>query len=619
MDQKRLLLALILSAVILFGWSYLFPPPANEQQNANDSQPAVSATATPTQPAQPAQAAAPSLAANPATPDTTPQRLLIVSTPLYKIELDSRGAIPRSWVIKQIREKNGEVKPLRSASSTKDNPKALELISQEGLSRGLAPLMILTGRQDLDAVIASRNFAVGGIEGETSNPALDLKQGEQKSVEFKLAEPASGLEVLKKLTFDADHYVVRLETKVLQGGQPVPGAKIAVGPNIADQGVKYYDFYSIAPEGIAAVGDEVEHLTASSIDEDKKSPHLQRFDAPVRWAAVGDTYFAMTLILPNPAPGLEYRTQKYEHQADGHKEDRYLITGFVPVPADGAPIQIFTGPKDHDQLEVTSEFINKNLPGQQVDLGKLINYGWTQRITKPLSTPILAAIKQLNRLTGSYGLAIILFTIIIYTLFFPLKWRSSKSMKKAQKLAPKMKELQEKIKGMKQNDPRLKELQMEQLRLMKEGNPLGGCLPLLIQMPFLIALYVAITISIDFRQSSFLWIQDLSAGDPTKLLPILMAASMLVLQLITPAPSADPLQRKMMAVIMPTMMLYILWSAPAGLLVYWLVGNLVGFGQQVLINRMLKSKDDEEQPPQEKDRAGTRPKKKFNDASPTQA
>jgi YidC/Oxa1 family membrane protein insertase len=164
-----------------------------------------------------------------------------------------------------------------------------------------------------------------------------------------------------------------------------------------------------------------------------------------------------------------------------------------------------------------------------------------------------------------------------------------------------------------------KELQMEQLRLMKEGNPLGGCLPLLIQMPFLIALYVAITISIDFRQSSFLWIQDLSAGDPTKMLPILMAGSMLVLQLITPAPSADPLQRKMMAVIMPVMMLYILWSAPAGLLVYWLVGNLVGFSQQVLINRMLKSKDDEAQPPQEKDRAGTRSKKKLSDASPTQA
>src|SRR5207245_4244546 len=113
-------------------------------------------------------------------------------------------------------------------------------------------------------------------------------------------------------------------------------------------------------------------------------------------------------------------------------------------------------------------------------------------------------IKWLSLMNESYGVAIILFTIVIYSLFFPLKWRYSKSMKKAQKLAPRMKDLQEKIKGMKQNDPRMKELQVEQLRLMKEGNPLGGCLPLLIQMPFLIALYVAITISIDFRQSSFL-------------------------------------------------------------------------------------------------------------------
>jgi YidC/Oxa1 family membrane protein insertase len=181
-------------------------------------------------------------------------------------------------------------------------------------------------------------------------------------------------------------------------------------------------------------------------------------------------------------------------------------------------------------------------------------------------------------------------------------------MKKAQKLAPRMKEVQEKIKGLKQNDPRLKELQMEQLRLMKEGNPLGGCLPLLIQMPFLFALYSAITISIDFRQATFLWMPDLSAADPIHLLPFLMAGSMIVLQWITPAPSADPLQRKMMAIVLPAMMLYMLWSAPAGLLVYWFVGNIVGFSQQLLINRLVKSKDDEEPP--EKNKAETRPKKK---------
>jgi YidC/Oxa1 family membrane protein insertase len=136
---------------------------------------------------------------------------------------------------------------------------------------------------------------------------------------------------------------------------------------------------------------------------------------------------------------------------------------------------------------------------------------------------------------------------------------------------------------------------MEQLRLMKEGNPLGGCLPMLIQMPFLFALYRAITISLDFRQASFLWLPDLSSGDPYHILEILMAGTMIVLQLITPAPSADPMQRRMMAIGMPVIMLYVLWGAPSGLVVYWLVGNIVGFSQQFMINRWTKS-DDEEPP-----------------------
>jgi YidC/Oxa1 family membrane protein insertase len=153
---------------------------------------------------------------------------------------------------------------------------------------------------------------------------------------------------------------------------------------------------------------------------------------------------------------------------------------------------------------------------------------------------------------------------------------------------------------------------MEQLRLMKEGNPLGGCLPLLIQMPFFFALFRAITISLDFRQASFLWMPDLSATDPLHLLPVMMAASMLVVQLVTPAPSADPLQRKMMAVVIPAVMLYALWSAPAGLLVYWFVGNLVLFAQQMLINRLTKSEDDA--PPPETTKSGFSSNKKLSTA-----
>src|SRR6185436_2770082 len=315
--------------------------------------------------------------------------------------------------------------------------------------------------------------------------------------------------------------------------------------------------------------------------------------------------------------GLEYRTVAYEYKpSNGSPEKRFLTTALVPVPTDGSRIVIYAGPKDHDLLTAASKDIGGLVQRQQaIDLEGMIDYGFLGWLSRPLAVPILRAITYLNKVSGSYGVAIILFTIVIYSLFFPLKWRSSKAMKKAQKLAPKMKELQEKMKGMKQTDPRMKDLQMEQLRLMKEGNPLGGCLPLLIQMPFLFALYRAITISLDFRQASFLWIPDLSAAEPylIHILPILMTGTMVVLQLVTPAPSQDPLQRKMMAIGMPLFMLYILWSAPSGLLLYWLVGNIVGFSQQLIINRLTKEKE-EEPPPDEKGVKKKNPAKKLKPA-----
>jgi YidC/Oxa1 family membrane protein insertase len=621
MEQKRLLLALVLSAVILIGWSYLFPPPTPPKNNANNSNAQQQSAQTPTP-----ETVAPTEAATNAQPDLSttvlddaPQRTLTVSTPLYEVRLDSRGAVATSWIIKTYRDpETKRERKLYSIASTKEREQQLQLIPQEeNLPEALRgkprtqPLQLTSGQPVLDLLLGSRNYRTGDIAGE-GDSLLELKPGEERRVELKMADPATGLDVTKTLTFKADSYNVVLETRVSQNGQPLPNVKMAVGPNIGDQGTPYYTFYQVAPEAVAVGGENTTRLTASEIAGNKENAEVngekvQRVGGQVDWASVGDTYFAMALILPRPSEGLEYRTQKYEHVVDGNKEERHLITAYVPVPTDGASTPLFVGPKDHYLLNSISAELSAAPGGRALDLEELINYGWFSSISRPLARPILWSIKHLNQLTGSYGVAIILFTIIIYTLFFPLKWRSSKSMKKAQKLAPRMKELQEKIKGMKQNDPRLKELQMEQLRLMKEGNPLGGCLPLLIQMPFLFALYCAITISIDFRAASFLWMPDLSASDPIHLLPFLMAGSMVVLQLITPAPSADPLQRKMMAVVLPVMMLYMLWSAPSGLLVYWLVGNIVGFSQQMLINRLVKSEDDEEPP--EKNRAETRPTK----------
>ncbi|MFN3330456.1 MAG: membrane protein insertase YidC, partial [Pyrinomonadaceae bacterium] len=142
------------------------------------------------------------------------------------------------------------------------------------------------------------------------------------------------------------------------------------------------------------------------------------------------------------------------------------------------------------------------------------------------------------------------------------------------------------------DDPRMRQLQLEQLKLMKGAVPLGGCLPLLLQIPLFIALYVAVTVSLDFRQAHFLWLPDLSAADPLHALEFLFAGSMLISMLFTPtAPAMTPeqaMQQKMMTYLMPLMMLWLLWGAPSGLLLYWFFGNIVSFGQQLVINQMLK-------------------------------
>lgn len=584
MQQKRLLLALLISIAILFLWNQFFVKPP---QQPNVIEPAPTATQSPSNSnvaATPAPSATP---ANVVTvqPESKPPRTVWVKTPLYEAKFDSRGAEVVSWIIKRNKDSGREI---HSVAGTKNNPVPLELVSPEGLKRQPreAPLQVTTGDAALDATLTGTGYAVEGVDSPEGDLELNVAANEKKTIAFSIRDAASGLDVTKKIVFDADNYTIDLELTIKRGDQVVP-ARMRVGPSIGDQGIKYYTFYSVAPEGIVALGDNVERHTAAGINENKSSPDRLALGGGIDWAAVGDTYFAMVAIPSKRVEGLELRTVQYDHQVNGTPEKRYLVEASVPVPTDGSKTVVYVGPKDHFILTEDSQHISSAV-GRPIDLEGLIDYGWFTWLSRPIAVPILKAIRWLHRLTNSYGVAIIIFTIVIYSLFFPLKWRSSKAMKKAQKLAPRMKDLQDKIKGMKQTDPKLKELQMEQLRLMKEGNPLGGCLPLLIQMPFLFALYRAITISLDFRQATFLWLPDLSAGDPIHILEFLMAGTMIVLQLITPAPSADPMQRKMMAIGMPLFMLYVLWGAPSGLLVYWLVGNIVGFSQQFLINYLTK-------------------------------
>jgi YidC/Oxa1 family membrane protein insertase len=645
-QQQRFMLALAASAAVLLLWYYIFPPPKPPQPNLNanqqtaqgspqssqspGAQPTAQATASATATPNPAQASA---SPTPA-PDNVPPRKIRVVTPLYDATFDTRGAIVTSWIIKKNRNTGREI---HAATSTRTNPKPLEMIpaTPEGVDANqlMHTLQIVTGDAATDAALAGRNAKVSGTKNESGDETINVDSGSQQ-VDFLIHDDATGLDAKKSITFFADRYTADINLTLTRYGQAQPDPKLVIGPSIGDQGIDKYTFYLYAPEGISVVNSEAKRVHAAEVHSERRSSGTINWaleglglksvvtkpadrdpiDGQMQWGGVGDTYFGMIAVPPRPTTGLEYRTLRYEHKANGKPEERFLITGLVPIPADGSKTELYVGAKDHQLLAEASAQIKQN-GGPQVDLGEAINYGFLASMRRFLAVPILIAINAMQRMTGSYGVAIILFTILIYSLFFPLKWQSSRKMKKAQKYAPRMKELQEKLKGMKQNDPRMKELQMEQLRLMKEANPLGGCLPLLIQMPFLFALYTALTISIDFRQASFLWIPDLSAPEPyllgfLRILPVMFTGSMIFLQLLTPAPSADPLQRKMMAVGMPLFMLYILWSAPAGLLLYWLVGNIVGFSQQLIINRLTR----EEEPPPDEKGVKKKPAKKLKPA-----
>ncbi|MGI8918227.1 MAG: membrane protein insertase YidC, partial [Pyrinomonadaceae bacterium] len=448
MQQKRLLLALLISVAILFTWSQFFAPPqppVNQPPTSASPSPANPvATATPAA-ATPAPSASP---ANTVAVQAEPQvnRTVTIKTPLYEAKVDSTGAEVVSWIIKKNKDSGREI---HSVAGNKNNPVPLELVSSEGLQRQprQVPLQVLTGDAALDATLSSSRYLVEGVDSPAGDVELMLTGSEKKTVTFSVIDGSSGLDVSKKLTFDANSYAVDLELKIQRGGQAVP-AKLKIGPSVGDQGIKHYTFYSVAPEGVASLNDHVERHTAAAINENRASPDRLAPAGGVDWAAVGDTYFAMAAIPSRRLEGLEFRTVQYDFKLNSTPEKRYLIEAIVPVPTDGSKTILYVGPKDHFILTQDSQQIGAAVE-RPIDLEGLIDYGWFTWLSRPIAVPILKAIRWLHRLTNSYGVAIILFTIVIYSLFFPLKWRSSKAMKKAQKLAPRMKELQEKIKGMK--------------------------------------------------------------------------------------------------------------------------------------------------------------------------
>lgn len=609
-SQSRFLIAAVLSMIVLFSWSYFFAPkkPATDANtNANAAANAAPAPATPS-PA-PTTQSQPETAA--ATPDTTPARTVTIKSPLYEVTLDSKGAVATSWIILKNRSQRGD-HPIYADGSNAANEKPLQLIGQEALSRTPRelPFRLATDDEAINSAVNDRNYQIS-----VPDQSVELKAGEEKQIDFTLTD-ANGVEVKKSFVFRADTFVADLGVTLKKNGQTVPNTKLVIGASIGDHAINHHNLYHIEPEAVVNLNGDIKRHQGTSFTFDGNNQAALTDAGTVDWAAVGDAYFAMAAIPASPAQGVEYRASKFDVPIEPYfysifqwimrspttQETRHLVSVYLPINADGSVTKVFTGTKDYFLLNSLADPLSSQV-GRPISITNLINFSsfwWLRWLTKPLAIGILYPLNFFYSLLGNYGLAIIVFTFLFYMLLFPLRWSQSRSFKKASGNAPKMKEIQDKIKdlqkkGIPNDDPRMRALQMEQLKMTKDALPIGGCLPMLLQFPLLLAFYTAVTIAIDVRQASFLWLPDLSAGDPWHILEFAFAVSMILSMKFTPqAATVTPeqqMQQKMMTYFMPLMMLYVMWTAPSGLLLYWFFGNIVSFAQQMVINKLNKPKD----------------------------
>jgi YidC/Oxa1 family membrane protein insertase len=408
------------------------------------------------------------------------------------------------------------------------------------------PLSITTSDVAADKALREGLYAI-----ETDFTMLDDAHP-TGHVTLRFHDPASGLKVQKRLTFRQENYLVDVSLTV----DGLSGAyDIVLGTNF----------------GIVEWGDGFIGLigSASLVDGkvEKETPDLElERKGSVQWVALQDKYF-LSVLMPQGASA-----------ALAKKEGDKLVSAGVRLPASGArttDLQLYAGPKEYDTLRS----LNVGLE-ETIDFGWFIFGSWS--VVKAVAKPIFYVLRFINEYTHNYGVTIILLTMGIKMLFVPLQYKSYKSMKQMQLVQPKVLALQEKYK-----DDRDK-LNKELIKLYRDHkvNPVGGCLPMVLQMPVFVALFNILYMTIDLRQAPFVgWITDLSVQDPYYVLPIIMGATMVIQQKITPT-TMDPTQAKIMLVL-PVFMTFLFVNFPAGLVLYWLTNNVLTIGQQVLTDRLF--------------------------------
>jgi len=467
---------------------------------------------------------------------------ITLETTLFRIVFSNRGGVVRSWVLKRYKDQAG---------------KELDLVNPKAAGKVPAPFSV--------------RFHNNQSSDDLNNALwVATVAPDRLSVQFEVATgPWTGR---KSLALGADSYVAKVESDIRNSGTPKPhllywrggfGDFTVVGAAAAQK-----------TQRLDLATGKLQSLLAGDADDGAEGyqAHRGRF----AFAGIADSYFAALAV---PEVGRDFEIHSFSdnvpNSIDG-KEDPH-----VGMAIGGDPLNrfsFFVGPKDTDLLKSVSPM-----------LPRVVDYGWFTIIAEPL----FMALHWFNdKFFHNWGWTIIIVTVIINFLLLPLKITSLKSMRQMAVLQPRIKEINDKYKGMSFKDPRKQEQQQEVMELYKKHgvNPMSGCMPLALQIPFFIAFYNVLANAIELRGASWLWVSDLSRPEnflePIRILPLAMIASQFFMQKMTPSTAPDPQQQRIM-LMMPLFLGFMFYGVSSGLVLYWVTGNLVGIAQQLFFNRMM--------------------------------
>src|ERR1700680_4951822 len=540
-SEKRLMLVFLLTFIVMLAFQPLlkkyFPQPVTQQQRQSQPvqpQPATQATAAMVAPSvTPARSAAGGMTKQAASETET-----VIENDLYRITFTNRGAQVKSWILKKF------------DNEAQNGP--LELVDNAAAQKYGYPLSLWTYDEALRNRLSSARY-VASSDGRLTAPA---------QITFEYADQ----DVVVRKTFDFDHtYVLQVETSVVYKGAGIfaaPAWPAGFGDERtpASYAAARIDYHNDASteRSTFIFPSYISRLPIKSISSGNT------LKGQFEWAGTGDQYFTAIFIPDNPqsAALITLRNPMEVPAKPGSKENGKVdVLGAVVGDLRGPTHErMYVGPKE---LAVLDAVPVPTIRNGNPNLGGIVDFGRLEILARPL---FLWLKWTYNHIVPNWGWAIVIQTLIIAIALLPLRITQMKSMLKMQRVAPQIKSIQEKYKKYSLRDPRKAAMNEEISALYKkEGvNPAGGCLPMLIQIPFLWAYYKMLAVALDLRHAHWLWITDLSARDPIFLLPIAVVLTMLIMQRMTPQVGMDPAQQKMMTLMMPLMMGFIFFNLAAG-------------------------------------------------------